>query len=104
MKANSTWCRAASRNNIRHDERGDRIITREAYAAEIAKTRQERSDMRVVVYDHSFEGGRAWCRFAFKWTNPKTGEPLSWAGMQSYRIEAGKLAETWLALQSLGSA
>jgi hypothetical protein len=89
---------------IRHDEGGDRTVTREAYAAEIATTRQERPDIRVVVYDHSFEGDRAWFRFAFKWTDPKTGEPRSRAGMQSYRIEAGKLAETWLAMQPLGSA
>lgn len=88
---------------IRHDEGGDRTVTREAYAAEIAKTRQERPGIRVVVYDHSFEGDRAWFRFAFKWTDPKTGEPRSRAGMPSYRIEAGKLAETWLVLQPLGS-
>jgi hypothetical protein len=36
--------------------------------------------MRVVVYDHSFEGDRAWFRFAFKWRDPKTGEPRSRAG------------------------
>jgi hypothetical protein len=89
---------------IRHDEKGDRTVTREAYAAEIAKTRQERPDIRVVVYNHSFEGDRAWFRFAFKWTDPKTGEPHSRAGMQSYRTEAGKLAETWLSMQPLGSS
>jgi SnoaL-like domain len=89
---------------IRHDEGGDRTVTPEAYAAELARIRQERPDIRVVVYDHSFEGNRAWFRFAFKWTDPKTGEPRSRAGMQSYRIEAGKLAETWLVLQPLGSA
>ena len=66
--------------------------------------RQERPDIRVVVYDHSFDGDRAWFRFAFKWTDPKTGEARSRAGMQSYRIEGGKLAETWLMLQPLGSA
>jgi hypothetical protein len=88
---------------IRHDEAGDRRVTREAYAAEIAKIRQERPDLRVVVNDHLFRGDRAWFRFAFKWTDPKTGEPRSRAGMQSYRIEAGKLAETWLILQPLGS-
>ena len=88
-------------NYIRHDEAGDRTVTREAYATEIANTRQERPDIRVVVYDHSFEGGRAWFRFAFKWTDPKTGEARSRAGMQSYRIEGGKLAETWLMLQPL---
>lgn len=89
---------------IRHDEGGDRTVTREAYAAEIAKIREERPDIRVVVYDHSFTGDRAWFGFAFKWTDPKTGEPRSRAGLQSYRIEAGKLAETWLSLQPLGSA
>ena len=43
-------------------------------------------------------------RFAFKWSDPKSGEPRTRAGMQSYRIEAGKLAETWLMLRPLGSA
>src|SRR5260370_37563170 len=41
---------------IRHDQGGDRTVTREAYAAEIAKTRAERPNIRIVVYDHSFEG------------------------------------------------
>lgn len=91
-------------NYIRHDEGGDRTVTREAYAAEIAKIREERPNIRVVVYDHSFKGDRAWFRFAFKWPDPKTGEPRSRAGMQSYWIETGKLAETWLALLPLGSA
>ena len=91
-------------NYIRHDEKGDRTVTRDAYAAEIAATRKERPDIRIVVYDHSFEGDPACFRFAFKWTDPKTGEPRSRAGMQSYRIEGGKLAETWLMLQPLGSA
>lgn len=91
-------------NYIRHDEGGDRTVTREAYAEEIAKTRQERPHLRIVVYDHTFQGDRAWFRFEFKWTDPKTGEPRTRAGVQVYRIEAGKLAETWLMLQPLGSA
>jgi hypothetical protein len=89
---------------IRHDEAGDRTVTREAYAAEIAKTRQDRPHLRIVVYDHTFEGDRAWFRFAFKWTDPKTGETRTHAGIQVYRTEYGKLAETWLMLQPLGSA
>jgi SnoaL-like domain len=91
-------------NYIRHDEAGDRTVARDAYAAEIAKVREERPGIKVVVYDHSFESDRAWFRFAFKWPDPKTGEPRSRAGMQSYRIEGGKLAETWLVLLPLGSA
>ena len=89
---------------ILHDEQGDRTLTREAYAAEIAAIHKDGPDIRVVVYDHSFEGGRAWFRFALKWTDPKTGEPRSRAGMETNRIEAGKLAEIWLMLLPLGSA
>jgi hypothetical protein len=91
-------------NYIWHDEQGGRTVTRGAYAAEIAKLRQERPDIRVVVYDHSYEGDRAWFLFGFKWTDTKSGEARSRAGMQSYRIEGGNLAETWLMLQALGSA
>ncbi len=90
-------------NYIRHDENGDRTVTREAYAAEIAQVQKDRPGIRVVVYDHAFEGNRAWFRFAFKWADPKTGEARSRAGMQSYRTEAGKLVETWLSMQPLGS-
>jgi len=89
---------------IRHDQKGDRTVTRDAYAAEVAKIREERPGIRVVVYDHTFAGDRAWFRFAFKWTDTKTGEAHSQAGMQLYRIEAGKLAETWLTMSPPGSA
>jgi hypothetical protein len=89
---------------IRHDEAGDRTVTREAYAAEIAKTREQRPRLRFAVYDHSFEGDRAWFRFTLKWTDANTGETHTRAGMQVYRIQGGKLAETWLQLQPLGSA
>jgi SnoaL-like domain len=88
---------------IRHDEQGDRTVTREAYATEIVAIHKERPGIRVVVYDHSFQGDRAWFRFAFKWMDTKTGEARNRAGMQSYRIEDGKLAETWLSMQPLGS-
>jgi hypothetical protein len=91
-------------NYVRHDEKGDRTMTRDEYAAEIAKTRQDRPGNRFVVYDHSFEGNRAWFRFTLKWNDAKTGEAHARAGMQVYRVEAGKLVETWLMLQPLGSA
>ncbi len=89
---------------IRHDERGDRTVTREAYAAEIASIRAERPDTRFVVYDHAFDGDRAWFRFTLDWTDAQSGEARRRAGMQLYRIEAGKLAETWLVLLQPGSA
>ena len=89
---------------LRHEARGDRTVTAESYAAELAKMKAERPGIRVAVYDHMFVGKRAWFRFMFKWRDPKTGEPLTQAGMQSYRIENGKLAETWIVLQPLGSS
>jgi hypothetical protein len=93
-----------SENYVRHDESGDRIVTRDAYAKEIAQLQSERPGIGVVVYDHSFEGDRAWFRFAFKWHDAKTSEAHSRAGMQSYRTEGDKLAETWLAMMPMGSA
>ncbi len=89
---------------IRHDQKGDRTVTQDAYSAEIANIRKERPGIRVVVYDHTFAGDRAWFRFAFKWTDVKTGQAQSQAGMQSYRIANGKLTETWISLLPLGSA
>jgi hypothetical protein len=49
-------------NYIRHDEVGDRTVTREAYAAEIDKVHEERPGIRVVVCDHAFQNNRAWFR------------------------------------------
>ncbi len=89
---------------IRHDQQGDRTVTRDAYAAEIQQVHKARPGIRVVIYDHAFVGERAWFRFAFKWTDPETREPRSQAGFQSYRTEYGKLVETWLTLQPLGSS
>ena len=88
----------------RHDQKGDRAVSREAYAAEIAQMREQRPGIRIVVYDHSFSGDHAWFRFAFKWTDAKTGEAQTQAGLQLYRIEDGKLTETWLTMSPLGSA
>jgi len=88
---------------IRHDVMGDRTVTREAYAAELMNVHRQRLGIRVIVYDHSFVDDRAWFRFSFKWNDQETGDRQSQAGMQVYRIEAGKLAETWVTVQPLGS-
>lgn len=89
---------------IRHDEAGDRTVTREAYADELARLRRERPDVRIVVYDHSFAGNRAWYRFTMKWTDQASGEVRTRAGLQAYRIDEDRLAETWVILQLPGSA
>jgi hypothetical protein len=86
-----------------HDENGDRTITRQAYANEIAQTQAARPNLHVVVYDHAFKDDRAWFRFSAKWRDAQTGEQYYRAGVQSHRIEGGKLAEIWLAFMPLGS-
>lgn len=89
---------------IRHEASGSRTVTGERYSAELAKLKEARPGVRVAVYDHVFWDNRAWFRFTFNWRDPQNGQPLTQAGMQSYRIEGGKLAETWIVLQPVGSA
>lgn len=88
---------------LRHEAAGDRTVTPESYGPELKKLKADRPGVRVAVYDHLFQGNRAWFRFMFKWSDPKTGETLTQAGMQSYRTADGKLAETWIMLQPIGS-
>lgn len=88
---------------IRNDETGTRSVKGEDYAAEVAAVRKERPDFRTVVYDHIFDGDRAWYRFSFKWNDVGTGEPRTRAGLQTYRIKDGKLAETWISMQPMGT-
>jgi len=88
---------------LRHEAAGDRIVTPEGYAPELKKLKADRPGVRVAVYDHLFQGNRAWFRFMFKWCDPITGETVTQAGMQSYRTENGKLAETWIMLQPIAS-
>ena len=89
---------------IRHDESGTRRVTPEEYAAEVAAGRRERPNTRFIVYDHEIVGDRAWFRFTLTWNDRATGETRTRAGMQLYRVEESKLAETWLTLLKLGSA
>ncbi|MBI2255034.1 MAG: nuclear transport factor 2 family protein [Proteobacteria bacterium] len=89
---------------IRHDEAGSRVVTRDAYAAELTKLKADRPDVRILVYDHALHGNAAWYRFTMRWTDRVSGETRCRAGMQSYRIADGLLAETWVMLQPPGSA
>jgi hypothetical protein len=52
---------------------------------------------------HHF-GGPALLDPIAQWEDSKTGEKQSRAGMQSYRIEDGKLVGTWITMRSLGTS
>ena len=80
---------------IRHDSKGDRIVTREEYENEIKETRKLLPDVRFIVYDNSFSKDQAWLRYTMTYTSPETNELTTAKGIQVYRIEEGKLAETW---------
>ena len=89
---------------VRHDATGTRTLTPAQYAAELEAGHKARPNMRIVVYDHEITADRAWYRFTLTWNAPGTGAKRTRAGMQTYRIEGGKLAETWLSLHPVGSA
>jgi SnoaL-like protein len=88
----------------RHEAAGERTVTAESYTVELQKMKAARPGVRVAVYDHKFWDNRAWFRFTFRWRDPETNSPMTQAGMQSYRIEDGKLAETWIVLLPPGSS
>lgn len=89
---------------LRHEEAGDRVVTPEGYAAEIVNLKQERPDFLIVAYDHAFQGDRAWYRVGMKWTDQASGKVQTRACVQGYRIEDGKLAETWVMFHPIGSS
>jgi hypothetical protein len=39
------------------------------------------TDTRIIVYDHVFNGDQAWLRFTLRWTNQRTGDTHTRAGM-----------------------
>ena len=50
----------------RHEAAGERTVTAESYAGELAKMKAARPGVRVAVYDHIFWENRAWFRFTFR--------------------------------------
>lgn len=89
-------------NYTRNDESGSRTVTRDDYLIEMKGIHTQRPDIRVIVFDQDFGTDRAWFRFMFRWTDVN-GEIVTRAGMQVYRTENGRIAETWIAMQPIGS-
>jgi hypothetical protein len=89
---------------LRHDEKGDRVVTPVSYRAEIMDFRTKAPDIRFIVHDSCIDGDRVWFRNTLKWSDTQTGQAASRASMQVYRIEGGKLAETWVTFLPPGSA
>ena len=88
---------------VHHEGGGPRCVTPEACALEIATTHRARPNSRFLVHAHAFIGDRAWGRFTHTWADVATGEPRTRAGLQLYRVQDGKLAESWLTLLEPGA-
>jgi len=79
---------------IRHEPKGNRVITRDKYLEEI-KFYREKLNMRFVNHKVSADKDLIWLLWTMTTTNPKTGKEQLGRGVQLYRLEDGKLAETW---------
>jgi len=82
---------------VRHEAVGTRAVTPEQYALEISATRKRFPDLRFTQRDRIVQGDRVWVRWSFRGTDATTGRVIVRGGLQIYRIENGKLAETWVA-------
>ncbi len=89
---------------VRHEEAGTRRVSPAEYAEELAAVKRARPNIRVTVYDHGILDDRAWFRFAMSWDDVASGNKASRAGFQVYRIDGGKLAETWVMFFGPGSS
>jgi hypothetical protein len=87
---------------VRNDENGRRVVDRVAYLDELRSIHAQRPDIRVIVFDHDIFPDHAWFRFMFRWTDTE-GKIITRAGMQRYRLDGDRLAETWIAMQPVGS-
>jgi len=88
---------------IRHDVQGDRTVSRNDYAKEIMQIRKAVPDIQFLIHDRSIDTDKVWIRYTLQYTDPETGKKVNQKGLQVYRIEQDKLAETWLVLQEAGT-
>ncbi|HEX6250901.1 MAG TPA: alpha/beta hydrolase-fold protein [Gemmatimonadaceae bacterium] len=81
---------------VRHELDSTRTVTAAAYAAEISAVRRALPGVRFDIHDCAAIGDRLWVRWTMTGVSAATGATVRRMGMQAYRIEAGKLAETWM--------
>jgi hypothetical protein len=82
---------------IRHDARGDRVVTPEQYTEEIREYRKYWGSRDYVGKTQaiSAKDDLVWVRSSSVATDPEAGDEGSGRALQVYRFVNGKLAETW---------
>ena len=78
---------------IRHEGKGNRTVTPESYIKEIQAGRAKgwKFDANAI----SVDGDLIWTRWTVHGKN-EDGSPATGKGIQIYRLENGKIAETWV--------
>jgi predicted SnoaL-like aldol condensation-catalyzing enzyme len=80
---------------LRHEMNGTRVTTPEEYAKEIERARKA---LTFMPHAAAADGDLAWFRYSFRETRPGGTETLG-KGIQVYRLEDGKLVETWVMIE-----
>ena len=80
---------------VRHEGDRTRTVTPAEYAEEIAATRQVLPDVRFLIHDCAAVGDRLWTRWTMVGTSTQSGQVVRRMAAQVYRIEDGRLVETW---------
>ena len=80
---------------IRHEPHGTRIVPMEQYREEIAATRKQQPDIHLTPNDEAFTEDRWWVGWTSNGTDAETGERITTASIQVYRIVHGRILETW---------
>ena len=86
----------------RHDAGGTRVVTRAEYTEEIRVVRERIPDIHFWTDDIAVSADRIWTRWRLTGTNAQTSQPVNISALQIYRVEDGRLAETWAAPASDG--
>ena len=77
---------------VRHGANGTRVVSPESYAKEIEAGRA--NGWQFTTHAAAIDGDFIWTRWSFSGQRPD-GEKVTGKGIQIYRLENGKLAETW---------
>ncbi len=88
---------------VRHEEAGTYAVTPAEYAERIRDLRRRFPDLRYEVHDSATVGDRFWIRYTFRGGPEATGPWPKRPGLQLYRLEDGRLAETWMLLRPEGT-
>lgn len=87
----------------RHEDEGTYTVTAEEYAEQIRGLQERFPNLRYEVHDSASVGDRFWIRYTFRGGPDSTGPWPKRPGIQVYRLEDGRLAETWMLLRPGGT-